>query len=94
MPYDLRLSQALHRGGWRVKIFDKERLERPHVTIQFKGQRFWRLALRDGNVLDTGDAWGQIDDRVRSAVERAWRVLQQEWDRIHPDNPISSEEDE
>ena len=84
---------TLKRADWKVKIYDFERLEPPHVTILFK-TRVWRLSLRDGTFLDRGDRWSQIEERVRQAVEAAWEELQQEWDRMHPDNPSSSQDDE
>ncbi len=93
MPFDLELLLRLKRAGWKVKIYDFERLEPPHVTILFK-TRAWRLSLRDGAFLDRGDKWSQIEEAVRAAVEEAWEVLQQQWDQMHPDNPISSQDDE
>src|SRR5713226_5018006 len=95
MPYDLPLSQALSKAGWKVKIHDLERLEPPHVTI-FCKRRKWRLSLRDGTFLDSGDKWSQIDEEVREAIEAedAWEALCVEWDERHPDNPVSSEEDD
>lgn len=93
MPYDLPLSQALRQAGWKVKIHDLERLEPPHVTIYCKSRK-WRLSLRDGTFLDLGDKWSQIDEQVGTAVKDAWERLQQEWDRIHADNPVRGQDDD
>lgn len=93
MPYDLDILLRLKKQGWRVKIYDGERLEPPHVTILFKGQS-WRLSLRDRAFLDRGDRWSQIDERVRAAVEAAWEDLQKAWDRMYPKNPVSSQDHE
>ena len=93
MPYDLPLTQALRQAGWKVKIHDFERLEPPHITIYYK-RRKWRLSLRDSSFLDVGDQSSQIDRRVRTAVNDAWQRLQQEWDRIHPDNPVRGQDDD
>ena len=93
MPFVLQLIQALRQAGWKVKIHDSERLEPPHVTI-YEKMRKWRLSLRDGTFLDRGDKWSQIDDQVRQAIEDNWQVLIEEWDAIHPDNPVFGEEDE
>jgi hypothetical protein len=93
MPYVLHLSQGLRQAGWKVKIHDFERLEPPHVTIYCK-KRKWRLSLRDGTFLDRGDKWSQINENVRAAIEAAWNTLRHEWDAIHPDNPVSGEEND
>jgi hypothetical protein len=92
MPYNLPLPDALRRV-WRVKIYDFERLEEPHVTIRRK-RRTWRLSLRGGRFLDPGDRWSQIDGDIRREIEASWAILQAEWDRIHPDNPILRDPDE
>lgn len=86
MPYSLPLPNRL--AGWKVKIFDNERLEDPHLTILFK-HRHWRLGLRDGKFIDRGDAWNQIDEGVRKEIQqkRNWQKLKAEWNRIHPQNP-------
>ncbi len=91
MPYSLPLSQPLRQAGWKVKIHDLERLEPPHVTIYCK-MRKWRLSLRTGTFLDLGDKWSQIEEGVREAIEGGWTILQQEWDRIHPGNPVQGQE--
>ena len=94
MPYDLQLSQALKQAGWKVKIHDAERLEPPHVTIYRKFDDKWRLSLRDGNFMDKGHKWSQIDDGVRQAIEDNWDTLIAEWDAIHPDNSVHGDDDE
>lgn len=93
MPYALRLSRELARLGWKVKIRDFERLEPPHITV-FRGMRTWRVSLRTHECLDRGDRWNQIDGRVREAIDDAWATLCEEWDRLYPHNPVSSEEDD
>jgi hypothetical protein len=92
-PFVLRLSKALKSAGWRVKIYDFERLEPPHVTIYHKG-RTWRLSLRDGRFLDMGDTWSQIAEDVQVAIESQWERLRAEWDALHPENPVASQENE
>jgi len=94
MPFVLRLLLALKQAGWKVKIHDSERLEPPHVTIYRKMQK-WRLSLRDGTFLDKGDKWGQIDEAVKDAIQdpKNWRLLQEEWNTIHEDNPVDHEAD-
>jgi hypothetical protein len=50
--------------------------------------------LRNESFLDRGDKWSQIDEGVRQAIEENWDALIDEWDAIHPDNPVDGEEDE
>jgi hypothetical protein len=95
MPFTLNLSKALCQAGWKVKIYDAEGPEEPHVTI-YRKSRTWRLSLRTGRFLDEGDKWSQIDKGVRMRIEnkKNWKTLQAQWDRLHgKHNPISSEED-
>ncbi len=95
MPYEIRLPPGLKQAGWKVKIFDREGPEEPHVTLLRK-RRKWRLSLRTRTFLDEGDKWSQIVSEVREAVEKkeAWEELQAAWNRMHPHNPISSESNE
>jgi hypothetical protein len=80
-------------SAYVLTIYDAEGPEEPHVSI-FRRGRKWRISLRTGEFLDDGDK-NQIDASVRAAIERHWRTLQAEWDRIHGTiNPISSEEAE
>lgn len=91
MPYSLSLTDALRKAGWQVKIYDAEGPEEPHVSI-FRRGRKWRISLRTGEFLDSGDKWSQIDDDVKSAIQKDWKTLQAEWDKLHGDiNPLSSE---
>lgn len=93
MPYSLDLEHVLAQAGWKVKIHDAEGPEEPHVTI-YKKLRRWRLSLRTAEFLDQGDKWSQIHKKVRAAIENEWHTIQDEWDRLHPHNPISSEDDD
>lgn len=87
MPYNLPLLPDLKTAGWKVKIYDAERLETPHITILQK-EKTWRLSLRDGSFLDKDHKWSQIDRGVRTAIETNWDKLIEEWDEIHPENPV------
>lgn len=77
----------------RSKIFDKEELEPPHVTI-LRGPDIWRLGLRDGRFLiPPGGAWSHFPKELRSAIEGSMSELCSAWDRIHPENPVGGEDD-
>ena len=92
MPYELPLPQQLRRAGWKVKIHDAEGPEDPHVTI-YRKRRKWRWSLRKGRFLDPHDKWSQIDSTVRQLVAENAKTLRQKWDRLHPHNPVSSEDE-
>jgi hypothetical protein len=94
MPYDLPLPRSL-ASSWRVKIYDSERLEPPHVTI-VKGRESWRINLRTRAFMDDEPPPRSIPKEVTRIVRDNWRRLQREWNRIHNDNPveIEAEEDE
>lgn len=92
MAYELNLPRGLRQQRWKVKIYDRERLEPPHVTIKC-GARTWRLGLRDGEFLDPGAKWQQIDPQVRALILEHWPELQREWDRMYPDNPVPCTEE-
>jgi hypothetical protein len=93
MAYELPLDEGVRKAGWKVKIRDRERLEPPHVTILCK-RRAWRLCLRTKEFLDRGDAWRQIDDEVRSAIETEWQAIRAAWDELYPGNPVQGVTDE
>ena len=93
MPFELRLPGRLKGIGWKVKIRDKERLEPPHVTI-LRFTRSWRIGLRNGRFLETGDSWNDIDPEVRSLVEAAREELVAQWNRMYPENPVGETDDD
>ena len=93
MPFNLELPDALKQAGWKVKIHDSERLEPPHVTVYRKMTK-WRLSLRDGTFLDRGGRRSQIARAVWSQIEDNWHALIDEWDAIHPDDPVHGDDDE
>jgi hypothetical protein len=92
MPFDLPLPRKLS-SSWRVKIYDNERLEPPHVTV-VKGRESWRINLRTREFMDDKPPPKQIHKDVMQAVRDNWRRLQQEWNRIHPNNPVAVNEGE
>lgn len=93
MPFDLPLSKQLARARWKVKIFDKENREPPHLTI-VRGTEKWRIDLRKWAFMDRHPPPRDVDEGVIAAIEDNWALLCAEWDRIHPDNPVGGGEDE
>lgn len=94
MPDPIELPRKLREQGWKVKIYNNERLEPPHLTLLCRG-KVWRIGLRDKDVMvPPGGRWRDIDSEVRAILEREWENLCDAWDAKHPTNPVSSEEDE
>jgi len=75
-----------------VKIFDLETgVEEPHVTILRRTSR-WRISLRTRQSLDEQPPLREVPAAVLKAVDEGWRRLIVEWDRIHPTNPVASDD--
>ncbi len=89
MPTELRISTHLKRQGWKVKIFDKERLEEPHVTIMFKTTK-WRLALRSLDFLNDSPNPSSIPEDLLGEIEDNHDWLNSKWDAKYPENPVRS----
>ena len=93
MPFSLSLSAQLTRARWKVKIFDKENREPPHVTI-IRGTEKWRINLRTGAFMDRYPPERSVDEGVIEAITDSWDLLKDQWDQIHPDNPVEGADDE
>ena len=69
MPYSFNLSKQLRNQGWKVKIYEKERLEPPHLTIR-RLNRTWRVNLRTREFLvPPGGSWHEIDGDLKQLIE-------------------------
>jgi len=90
VPFRLDLAEPWVSRGWKVKIRDRERLETPHVTLLYKA-RAWRFGLRSETFLDTESDPTEVPKDVMDQVLASLARLRQEWDRMFPGNPISSE---
>lgn len=87
MPYSLQLPEGWAKQGWKAKIFDKERLEPPHVTI-LRGTQKWRINLRTGKFMDRKPSPDDLPQAVVAAVLDTLDSLSAEWDKRHPSNPV------
>ena len=93
MPYSVPLSKQHASEGWKVKIYEKERLEPPHVTVT-KQMRVWRIGLRDKDFLiPPGGAWKELPDDVSAVIEEYWDELVAQWDAMYPSNPVGAKDD-
>jgi hypothetical protein len=85
MPYRLPLPPAL--AAWKVRIFDNELLETPHVTI-VKGTQEWRFNLRTAKFMDSRPSPRDVDKRVLAAIEHGLPALREAWNEMFPNNPV------
>ena len=94
MPFNLPLTVAVIKVGWKVKIREKENREPPHVTI-LRGTRAWRVNLRTGEFMDRqpdpADVPDEMIDHIRA--EENWIRLCDQWDEKYPANPVHEQED-
>ena len=93
MPFALTLPEPWASRGWKAKIRDRERLEPPHVTILQK-TRAWRFDLRSATFLDREPDPKEVPEEIVTALRSSLELLRQEWDRIFPENPIFSTQDD
>jgi hypothetical protein len=81
MADPIELPKKLRALGWKVKVYSRERLEPPHLTLICR-EKVWRIGLRD------------IDPQVRVILVEQWQVLCDAWDEQHPTNRVWSEEEQ
>ncbi len=94
MADPIELPKKLKARGWKVKVYDNERLEPPHITLICR-ELVWRIGLRERDFMfPPGGRWRDIDSEVRAILEEQWETLCDAWDEKHPTNQVSSEEDE
>jgi len=94
MADPIELPKRLKARGWKVKVYDNERLEPPHITLICR-ERVWRIGLRERDFMfPPGGRWRDIDSEVRAILEEQWEILCDAWDEKHPTNQVSSAEDE
>lgn len=85
MPHCLKLPSAL--AAWKVRIFDNEVRETPHVTI-VKGTQKWRINVRTGKFMDSRPSPRDVDERVLAAIKNEMEVLREAWNKMFPNNTV------
>lgn len=95
VAFSLPLTPALKKGGWKVKIRDKETREPPHVTI-IRRANAWRIDLRTREFMndypDPADVPGGLIELIHATA--TWQQLCDPWDRMYPENPVARDENE
>lgn len=92
MPYNLPLPRKL-KALWKIKIFDNEILEEPHVTVLRKDVK-WRYGLRSRAFLDKEPDPGDVPQEVLDLIEANYDELCRQWDQLFPTNPVAGEDDD
>lgn len=89
MVYALKMPKPLKDKGWKVKIRNWERTEEPHVTILWKTQG-WRYNIREPGFMDSEPDPKLVPDDVVDHITKNLKLLREQWDKKHPENPIDS----
>jgi hypothetical protein len=89
MPYYLPLPKKL-RAIWKIKIWDNEILEEPHVTVLRKDMK-WRYGLRRRGFMDSQPDPGKIPNEILELINENYAVLCRQWDILFPTNPVVEE---
>jgi hypothetical protein len=93
MPFELDLPLRLKKEGWKVKIFEDERLEPPHVTV-IRGLEKWRIGLRDRQfMIPPGGSWKDFPKGLREKITGGLQSLIDEWDEMYPENPVGGHDE-
>ena len=87
MPHEFDIPRRLAAQGWRVKVFDKETVEPPHVAV-ILGTRRWRLGLRTGRFLDRVPPARDVPRELLAWLQMHRDELTAHWDRMYPHNPV------
>ena len=95
MAFNLRLTDALRKARWKVKIRNKETREPPHATI-IRGTDAWRINLRTGKFMDSIPDPSAVPRSLLSLIKakQTWKQLCDKWDEMYPNNPVSGDNEE
>jgi hypothetical protein len=92
MADPIDLPKKLRVQGWKVKVYSRERLEPPHLTLICR-EKVWRIGLRTSEFMTPpGGSWRDIEPAVRLILEAHGQILCDAWDEQHPTNRVLSEE--
>lgn len=93
MPKQRPLPGGLSEEGWKVKIYDLERVEPPHATV-IRGRREWRWDLRNQWFMYRVPDPRDVPDEIRNLLVLHHDDLVRMWDETHPGNPVGHREEE
>jgi hypothetical protein len=87
MPFNLPLPAHISNERWKVKIFEKETVEPPHVTI-IKGTKRWRIDLRIMEFMDKEPSSRDVPDELVEHILTNKDELVKQWNLKYPLNPV------
>jgi hypothetical protein len=87
MPYELPLLPKLKSEGWKIKVYDNEIREDPHVTIIRKTQH-WRWAIRLKTFMDTEPDPKKVPKEILALLTDEYRSICLGWNEVHPADPV------
>ena len=93
MPYELKLPLLWSNQRWKVKVYDSEGPEEPHVSI-LRRNWTWRVGLRSFEFLDRLPDGKDVPRKLLDLVRSHSQELQNAWDALHPANPVFTTEDD
>ncbi len=87
MPFTLNLPPHFRSEEWKVKIFEKETVEPPHVTI-IRGTKKWRIDLRTMEFMDKRPPSREVPRELVEHIAASKSELVQQWNAKYPHNPV------
>lgn len=73
---------------WKIKIYSRERLETPHVSIVCRTKR-WRYSLRNPGFMDPKPSPDDVPGVVVECIRTQLDLLCEQWDALHGHlNPV------
>lgn len=91
VAYTAYLAEPWRSRGWKIKIFDRERNEGPHITI-IRGTAYWRWGLRSQRFLDREPDSREVPKALVEFACENILLLSNAWNMLHPHNPVVSKE--
>jgi hypothetical protein len=87
MPFSLLLPTCFSNERWKVKIFEKETVEPPHVTV-IKGTERWRIDLRSMEFMDRKPPPNEVPDELVEHIQANKDELVKQWNAKYPLNRV------
>lgn len=95
MPFSLSLPKVEAKAGWKVKIFDNEGAEEPHISVICKGDVKMRISLRTWQpIIPPGGKLSGLPSRIVDAILDPANQAEMTayWDDRFPHNPVLHED--
>ena len=91
MAFSLGVPEPWASGGWKIKIFDREWGEEPHLNFMHRLSK-WRWGLRRRDFMERTPNPREVPtELVEFALRNLPRIIEA-WDECHPHNPVTLRE--